>query len=618
MLLLVPIVFVVSGLSSKNYLTAFLFALSVAVGLTPELLPMVITACLGKGSFNMKQKQTIVKNVNAMQAFGSIDVLCVDKTGTLTGDTLLLEYYMDIIGNEEKSVLDYSYLNSFYSNSYINHVDEAILKIKNLNNSEDYYNNLTDNYRLYKELPFDYARKCASVVLENITTKEYILITKGEVNSVINKCSSVIYKDEKVDINEKQKNSNNEVVNELTEDGMKVLAIAIKKITKLEEIDENDLSLIGYIAFFDAPKQSSKSAIKKLKDLCINIKVLTGDNKETSISICKRLGLDTSKIISGKELDLLSDNEIQNVIENTVIFTDLIPKQKSRIVSLLKSNGHKVGFLGDGMNDLSSIIEADVGISVDTAAPSVKEVSDVVLLKKYLNVLEEGILEGRKAFANMNKYIRITASSNLGNIFAIVIASLILPFFPMTSLQILLLNLLYDILCLSLPWDNVDEELYKKPLEWSGRKLSSFMLYFGPLSVIFDIITFIFLLFILCPLLCGGQFINLNDAMKEYYISIFQTGWFLESMWTQVLIIQLLRTRKLPFIQSKSSRTLLVVTILGITFFTLLSLTPIGSLFGFTKLPPLYFVFLVFIVICYLLFMTIAKKLYLKKHESLL
>ena len=270
------------------------------------------------------------------------------------------------------------------------------------------------------------------------------------------------------------------------------------------------------------------------------------------------------------------------------------------------------------MNDLSSITEADVGISVDTAANSVKEVADVVLLKKDLNVLEEGILEGRKAFANMNKYIKITASSNLGNIFGIVIASLILPFFPMTSLQILLLNLLYDIMCLALPWDNVDEELYQKPLEWSGRKLSGFMIYFGPLSVIFDILTFTFLLFVLCPFMCGGQYSSLNTASQEYYISIFQTGWFLESMWTQVLIIQLLRTKKLPFIQSKSSKTLLIVTATGIIFFTLLSLSPIGSLFGFTKLPILYFIFLVFIVVCYLLFMTIAKKIYLKKHDSLL
>lgn len=614
MLLLVPIVFVVSGLTKHNPLTSFLFSLSVAVGLTPELLPMVITACLGKGTFNMRKKQTIVKNVNAMQGFGSIDTLCVDKTGTLTGDSLILEYYMDIFGNQSQDVLDIAYLTSFYHTGLKNHVDNAILNIAELG----FKLNKTDKYRLIKELPFDYIKKSSSVLLQDVKTKEYILFTKGEVKSVINNCSFVSYKGKETKIVNTENSL--DIVRDLTEDGMKVLAISykrIKDISKLEDILENQ-TLIGYIAFFDAPKASSKSAITKLKDLNINIKVLTGDDKETSISICKRLGLDTSKIITGKELDSISDNEILSVIENTIIFTDLIPKQKALIVSLLKTNGHKVGFLGDGMNDLSAIIEADVGISVDTADVNVKEMADVVLLKKDLNVLEEGILEGRKAFANMLKYIKITASSNFGNILAILIASLILPFFPMSSLQILLLNLLYDILCLSLPWDNVDEELYKRPLEWGGRKLSGFMLYFGPLSVIFDIITFTFLLFFLCPFMCGASFSSLDLPGQELYISIFQTGWFLESMWSQVLILHLLRTKRLPFIQSKPSLPLLIVTLLGITFFTILSLSPIGSLFGFTRLPLIYFVFLVFIVICYLLLVTLAKKIYLKKRENLL
>ena len=620
MLFLIPVVFLASGITSHNWLTAFLFALSVAVGLTPELLPMVITACLGKGAFYMKQKQTIVKNVNAMQGFGSIDVLCVDKTGTLTGDKLIPEYYMDIFGNENREVLDMAYLNSYYHVGLENHIDNAILNIKDLLCQEDYFENLTSGYRLYRELPFDYSKKFSSVIVENVNTHKYLLVTKGDVESVIKNCTSISYKNNLYNIDNDQKQEKNEVVDDLTEDGMKVIAIAVKEINKDDDVKtwENGLTLLGYIGFLDAPKTSAKSAIEKLKNLNVNVKVLTGDNKDTSISVCRRLGLNTDKIITGREFDLLNDNDVQNVIEDTVIFAELLPKQKAQIVSLLKSNGHKVGFLGDGMNDLSAIMEADVGISIDTAATGVKEVADVVLLKKDLNVLEEGILEGRKAFANMNKYIKITASSNLGNIFGIVIASLILPFFPMTSIQILLLNLLYDILCLSLPWDNVDEELYKKPLEWSGRKLSGFMMFFGPLSVIFDVITFAFMLFVLCPFMAGGQFHNISLAAQDYYISVFQTGWFLESMWTQVLIIQLLRTGKLPFIQSKSSKTLLIVTVVGITFFTILSLTPVGGLFGFTRLPVIYFVFLVLIVIFYLLFMTLAKKLYLKHHESLL
>ena len=625
MLLLVPIVFISSVITKGNWLTAFLFALSVAIGLTPELLPIVITACLAKGSFNMKKKQTIVKNVNAMQGFGNIDTLCVDKTGTLTGDKLILEYYMDIFGNENRNVLDLAYLTSFYHNGINNHLDNAILQTSQWPDMSEYYNSLTSNYRKFKEVPFDYSRKISSVILEKIKEKSFVLVTKGNPENILDLCSFVEYKGVKHKITTDKIQDSKIILNDMLEDGMKILAIAKKDFSKhLKESEnippdlEEDLTLVGYIAFFDAPKKSAAEAIQKLKALNVNIKVLTGDNRDTAVSVCKRLGIDTSKVINGQDFDCLTDDEILSCVENTTIFAELNPKQKAKIVALLKTNGHKVGFLGDGMNDIPAILKADVGISVDTAAPSVKDIADVVLLKKDLGMLEEGILEGRKAFANMTKYIKITSSSNLGNIFAVIIASVLLPFFPMTSVQLLLLNLLYDILCLALPWDSVDEDLYKKPLDWSGKNLSRFMLFFAPISSIFDIITFLFLAFVLCPIMCGNQFINLAQEGQAYFISLFQSGWFLESMWTQILIIHLLRTNKLNINKNRPSKPVLLVTLIGIISFTVLIITPLGKLLGFTRLPGFYFVFLVFIVLFYLLVMTLAKKSYIKRNHSLI
>lgn len=346
--------------------------------------------------------------------------------------------------------------------------------------------------------------------------------------------------------------------------------------------------------------------------------MLTGDQESVAISICRRLGIDTAETLTGAQLENLSDDEAPIKIERTTVFSELSPKQKAQIVQTLQSNGHTVGFLGDGMNDLPAVVESDVGISVDTAAEAVREGADVILLKKDLNVLEEGIKEGRKAFANVSKYIRITASSNFGNIFSIVVASVFLPFFPMTSVQLLLLNLLYDMLCLVLPWDNVDEEICARPLEWSGRTLGRFMRFFGPISSFFDIVTFSYLFFVLCPSVCGGSFAALAEGGQLRFIAVFQTGWFLESMWTQVLILHLLRTQKVPMLQSRPSRPVMVVTMLGILFFTILTFTPVGTLIGLTALPLTYFGFLVVIVLLYLLFVTLAKGRYLKKYHELL
>lgn len=619
MIALVPVVFIACGATKDNWLSAFLFALSVAVGLTPELLPMVINACLAKGSSAMGKKQTVVKNINAMQGFGSMDVLCMDKTGTLTGDSIALEYYMDVLGNESQQVLDFAYLNSLYHTGVRNHLDDAILNCRNMPGHGTHFLALEAGYTKLDEFPFDYDRKLASILVKH--GEEKLLLVKGSIKAVYRRCSHVEYRGQRSPMGADGLSSIHAVVDEMLEDGMKVLAIAYKPLDheSLETVDEHGLILLGYLAFFDAPKHTAADAIRALQDHHVGIRVLTGDQKSVAVSICRRLGIDATETLTGAELEKLSDNELPIKMERTTVFAELSPRQKVQIVQTLQANGHTVGFLGDGMNDLPAIVESDVGISVDTAADAVKEGADVILLKKDLNVLEAGIQEGRKAFSNVSKYIKITASSNFGNIFSIVIASVFLPFFPMTSVQLLLLNLLYDILCLVLPWDHVDQESCARPIEWSGRTLGRFMRFFGPISSIFDLLTFAFLFFVLCPTVCHGGFSSLAGSEEQLqFIALFQTGWFLESMWTQILILHLLRTQKVSLFQSRPSKPVMLVTTLGILFFTILTFTPMGHLIGLTALPIPYFIFLVAVVLMYLLLVTWAKNFYIKKYRKLL
>ena len=619
MAVLIPVVLVACGLTKGDWVSAFLFALSVAVGLTPEMLPMVISACLAKGSAAMGKKQTVVKNTNAMQGFGSMDVLCVDKTGTLTGDRVVLEYYMDILGNENQTVLELAYLNSLYHTGVKNHLDGALLQCSEMPGRGLHFQELAARHPKLDELPFDYERRFASILVRR--GEENLLIIKGSIDEVCRRCSSVEYRGERHAISGDGMESVRAIVDEMLEDGMKVLAVACKplKEASLSQADEHDFTLLGYLAFFDAPKESAAGAIQKLRKLHVGVRVLTGDHRDIAISVCRRLGIDTTQTLTGRELAQLGEDELPVKIEHTTLFAELSPRQKVQVVQHLQANGHTVGFLGDGMNDLPAIVEADVGISVDTAAEAVKEGADVILLKKDLNVLEEGIQEGRRAFANVSKYIKITASSNFGNILSIVIASVFLPFFPMTSLQLLLLNLLYDTLCLVLPWDHVDVETCSRPLEWSGRTLGRFMRFFGPISSCFDILTFSYLFFVLCPAVCGGSFASLagsGEALR--FIALFQTGWFLESMWTQVLILHLLRTPKVPLLQSRPSRQVMLVTLLGTLFFTVLTFTPAGIPLGLTPLPPAYFGFLAIVVSLYLLWITLAKGWYIRRYRELL
>lgn len=617
MAVLVPVVFIACGLTKGDWLSAFLFALSVAVGLTPELLPMVTSACLAKGAAAMERKQTVVRQVNAMQGFGSMDLLCVDKTGTLTGDSVELEYYMDVLGNESRRTLELAYLNSLYHTGVKNHLDSAILRCREMPGLGGQLIARSEDCPKLDELPFDYERRCVSVLVQE--GGQPLLILKGSVDEVCRRCAWVEYQGRRIPA-EGGLSDAHAVVDEMLEDGMKVLAVAYKPLAGpcLHKEDEQGLTLLGYLAFFDAPRQSAAGAIQALRALHVGVRVLTGDCEGTAASVCRRLGIDTADALTGPELERLPEDEAMVRIERASLFAELTPRQKARVVRALQTNGHTVGFLGDGMNDLPAMAQSDVGISVDTAAEAVKEAADVILLKKDLGVLAEGVREGRRAFANVSKYIRITASSNFGNIVAIVIASVVLPFLPMTSVQLLLLNLLYDILCLVLPWDRVDEESCARPLEWSGRTLGRFMRFFGPLSSIFDLITFGYLFWVLCPSVCGGGYASLAGAARAEFAALFQTGWFLESIWTQVLILQLLRTRKLPLIQSRPARPVLWVTTLGVLVFTGLVFTPAGAWIGLTPLPAPYFAFLGAVVLLYLLLVTLAKGFYLRKYHELL
>lgn len=619
---LIPVVFILLKITGGKWLESFAFALSVAVGLMPEMLPMVITACLARGSLSMSRKQTIIKDINAMQGFGSMDVLCMDKTGTLTNESILLEYYMDVLGNESDQVLDFAFLNSSYHSGVCNPIDNAILACQTMPGHEQHFADLLIQYQKEDEIPFDYSRKFVSTLVTD-KNGDCQLIVKGNISQIVARCSHVEFRGEILPMEKNEMESVASVVDEMLQDGMKVIAVARKKIEKQSQIipaDEKDLILMGYLAFFDTPKKTAKTSVEALKRLKVTPKILTGDQADVAASICKRVGIPSEIILTGAELDQMTDTELNEAVEKIHVFAELTPGQKVRLVSALRQNGHTVGFLGDGINDIPALCESNVGISVDTAVDAAKDAADVVLLQKDLGVLEQGILEGRKTFTNMLKYIKITASSNFGNIFSIVCASAFLPFLPMTSLQILLLNLLYDVLCIILPWDNVDEEDTLSPRDWSGKTLGRFMLFFGPISSLFDVVTFLFLYYILCPMLCGGAtYLNIADpVIQSQYVALFQTGWFLESMWTQVLILHFLRTRKIPFVQSSPSVPVICTTFAGIIVFTGITFTRSAAIFGLTRLPIRYFSFLFAVALLYMLLTTVVKTLYQKKYHELI
>lgn len=632
MLVMVPLVFVANGITKGDWLSAFLFGISIAVGLTPEMLPMIVTTCLAKGAVSMSKKQTIVKNLNSIQNFGAIDILCTDKTGTLTQDKVVLEYHLNVNGEDDLRVLRHAYLNSYFQTGYKNLMDVAIIqKTEEEEEDDPQLVDLSEHYVKVDEIPFDFARRRLTTVVQNRDGKTQ-MVTKGAVEEMLSICSFAECDGKVRPMTKELKSRILATVDDLNEKGFRVLAIAQKSNPSpagaFGVTDECDMVLMGYLAFLDPPKESTADAIKALKAHGVTTKILTGDNDKVTRTICKQVGLKVRNMLLGSDLENMSDQELAKAAETTDVFAKLTPGQKARVVSVFRENGHTVGFMGDGINDASAMKSADIGISVDTAVDVAKESADIVLLEKDLMVLEEGIIEGRKTYANMIKYIKMTASSNFGNMFSVLAASALLPFLPMESLQLIFLNLIYDLSCTAIPWDNVDEEFISVPRKWDASSVGSFMMWIGPTSSVFDWMTYIFMYFVFCPLFVSKGVLY-NDLashfagadlvrMQTAYVAMFQTGWFIESMWSQTLVIHMIRTPKLPFIQSHASAPLTLMTFTGIGVLTIIPFTTFGRMLGFVALPTAYFAYLIPCILLYMVLATSLKKAYVRHYGELL
>ena len=632
MLVMVPLVFVANGITKGDWLSAFLFGISIAVGLTPEMLPMIVTTCLAKGAVSMSKKQTIVKNLNSIQNFGAIDILCTDKTGTLTQDKVVLEYHLNVNGEDDLRVLRHAYLNSYFQTGYKNLMDVAIIQKTEEEEADDpQLVDLSEHYVKVDEIPFDFARRRLTTVVQNRDGKTQ-MVTKGAVEEMLSICSFAECDGKVRPMTKELKSRILATVDDLNEKGFRVLAIAQKSNPSpagaFGVTDECDMVLMGYLAFLDPPKESTADAIKALKAHGVTTKILTGDNDKVTRTICKQVGLKVRNMLLGSDLENMSDQELAKAAETTDVFAKLTPGQKARVVSVFRENGHTVGFMGDGINDASAMKSADIGISVDTAVDVAKESADIVLLEKDLMVLEEGIIEGRKTYANMIKYIKMTASSNFGNMFSVLAAPALLPFLPMESLQLIFLNLIYDLSCTAIPWDNVDEEFISVPRKWDASSVGSFMMWIGPTSSVFDWMTYIFMYFVFCPLFVSKGVLY-NDLashfagadlvrMQTAYVAMFQTGWFIESMWSQTLVIHMIRTPKLPFIQSHASAPLTLMTFTGIGVLTIIPFTTFGRMLGFVALPTAYFAYLIPCILLYMVLATSLKKAYVRHYGELL
>lgn len=624
MLIMVPIVLFVNGFTKGNWMDAALFAISVAVGLTPEMLPMIVTTSLAKGAVAMSRKDVIIKNLNSIQNLGAIDILCTDKTGTLTQDKVVLEYHRNLHGNEDPRVLRYAFLNSYYQTGLKNLMDLAIIEsTKDEEASKASLKSFIDLYKKVDEIPFDFERRRMSVVVSDMAGNTE-LITKGAIEEMLSISTSVELDGEVKELTDEIKKEIIKDVAELNEDGMRVIAVAQKAnpapVGAFSIKDEADMTLIGYLAFLDPPKETTAAAIHALKENGVDVKILTGDNEKVTSCICKQVGLKINKLVLGDEIEDISDEELSKIVEETTVFAKLSPNQKARIVKVLRENGHAVGYMGDGINDTSAMKQSDIGISVDTAVDIAKESADVILLQKDLMVLEHGIIEGRKTYANMIKYIKMTASSNFGNMLSVMVASAFLPFLPMASLHLILLNMIYDISCTAIPWDNVDKEFLAKPRNWDATSVTKFMLFIGPVSSLFDIITYLLMYFVICPMMCSGLHFHqiTNPVTLATFVAVFQAGWFIESMWSQTLVIHMIRTPKIPFIQSHASAPVTLLTFAGIIALTIIPFTFVGSSIGLHALPRVYFAYLAAIVVLYMILATIIKKIYVKKYGELL
>ena len=618
MLVMVPVVLFLNGFTKGDWFEAFLFALSIAVGLTPEMLPMIVSANLAKGAVSMSRKRVIVKNLNSIQNFGAMDVLCTDKTGTITQDKVILELHLDIHGNDSIDVLRQAFLNSYYQTGLKNLMDISIIDYARKANLTD----LWVDFKKVDEIPFDFNRRRMSVAVEDSSGKVE-LITKGAIEEML--AISVEADDEEgvtEVLNDELREKILAACRKLNERGMRVLGLARKTVdvsaSGLSAADEAGMTFVGYLAFLDPPKDSAMEAISALNEYGIRVKVLTGDNDGVTRTVCQSVGLDAEHILLGAELEDMDNDVLKKAVEEYDIFAKLSPSQKARIVHALRNSGHIVGFMGDGINDAAAMRAADVGISVDTAVDIAKESANIILLEKDLMVLEEGVVEGRRIYANIIKYIKMTASSNFGNMLSVLAASAFLPFLPMLPIQILVLNLIYDISCIAIPWDNVDLDFLRKPRQWDASSISRFMLWIGPTSSVFDIVTYCLLFFIICPRFSGGPFASLDPSGVESFIKLFHTGWFVESLWSQTLVIHMIRTPKIPFIRSRASWQVAILTTIGIAVGTIIPNTVLGTMLKMSRLPVTFFPYLCGIILAYMLLVTLMKKVFVLMHNELL
>lgn len=598
-LVMAPAVFLINGFTHHAWLEAFLFAMAVTVGLAPEMLPMIVAVNLSKGAIVMSRKNVIVKHLDSIQNFGAMDILCMDKTGTLTEGRVVLEKYLNINGLEEPAVLDHAYINSYFQTGLENLLDAAVLKHKEVGSKLK----IKSEWKKIDEIPFDFARRRMSVVAQNKAGEQF-LICKGAVEEIISLCTHVDINGKAEAFSAKSYEKHLGIEDEMNGDGFRVVAVAIKKIDNINKRysvkDEAGLKLIGFLAFLDPPKNTAKASLVSLQDSGIAVKILTGDNDLVTKKICAEVGLNASDIILGSDITGMTEEELKKVAVEKHIFAKLTPMQKEQIVSALRLAGHTVGFMGDGINDAPALRAADVGISVDTAVDIAKESSDIILLEKDLSVLFEGVREGRRIFGNITKYIQMAASSNFGNMFSVLGGSIFLPFLPMLPIQILVNNLLYDLSQITIPMDTVDEEYLKKPRQWRIEHIRRFILFIGPVSSLFDYATYFVMLFLF---------------NTWFHPSLFQTGWFVESLLSQTLIIHIIRTNKIPFIQSRASWPVMLST-LGISAIGVaLPYSPLASSLGFTPLPLWYWPILIAMLLIYFTLTQLVKRWFTNKYK---
>lgn len=602
MIVLVPAILIINAFTAKDFWSSLIFAITIAVGLTPEMLPVITTSTLAKGAVEMSKKKTIVKRLSAIQTFGSMNILCTDKTGTLTEDEVILEKYMDVYGNDSPRILKHAFLNSYFQTGLKNLIDVAIISRAEKENM----NILKEKYVREDEIPFDFARRRMSVVLRDENGKRQ-LITKGAVDEIISICSYIDFDGKVSKLTDELKKTAYEVYEKYNHDGLRVLAVAQKnEIHDVETFgvqDESNMVLIGFVGFLDPPKQSAKKAISALKTHGVDTVVLTGDSEGVALNVCKKVGIAVKNSMTGKQIDELTDEELKEKIKECHLYSKLTPLQKQRIVRLYQENGNTVGYMGDGINDSPPLKQADVGISVDTAVDIAKETADIILLEKDLNVLEEGVINGRKTFTNLLKYIKMATSGNFGNMLSVIIASIFLPFLPMLPVHILIQNLLNDFAQIGMPFDNVDSEYIKKPKSWNTKGIKKFMIAFGLISTVLDLLCFVVLLYVF----------KFNTVDKA---SLFQNGWFVFGILSQTLIIHLIRTNKIPFVQSRSSKQLLISTFAIVAIALIISFTGIATIFDLSKLPLMYMAWIAGLMCVYIALIQIFKKIYIKRTKE--